>query len=81
MDGYVEDQKPCLVAVKQCGCVVAVSHMDPDDKGDWEAGKDFVREVKAQGARVEFRPVSFIRNGGLEFDCPHFSIGTAEHRG
>jgi len=70
-DEYTEDQRPCLVAKNPCGCYVAASGLDFEC--DWQEIKGFCEEVfrSSPNATIEFRPVSFVRNGGLSFACRH----------
>jgi hypothetical protein len=63
-----EDQQPCLVAKKPCGCFVAAAGLD--QPMNLEEITEFYREV-GDRAVIEFRPVSFVRNGGLNFQCTH----------
>ncbi len=68
---YTEDQHPCLVAKKFCGCYVAAAGLD--DSLNLEEITDFYNEVRkwGEGYEIEFRPISFVRSGGLNFSCPH----------
>ncbi len=74
---YTEDQQPCLVAKKPCGHYFAASAIDADDfrtavscPDGWtrlvEDAQDF---LKTPGVELEIRPVAFVRNGGLTFNC------------
>lgn len=67
-DEYTEDQHPCMVAKKPCGCFVAAAGLD--HSLNLEEITSFYREVSPY-ATVEFRPISFVRNGGLNFQCRH----------
>ncbi len=85
---YAEDQKPCLVAKKPCGCYVAACVLDDgalEEVRDWNiesdldlpAVVDFLKEGNEWGATYEVRPVSFVRSGGLNFGCKHGKVGRA----
>lgn len=70
MHVYAEDQQPCIVAKKSCGCYCAASGIDDFDiRQDFESLIDFLHEMKS--CAFELRPVSFVRSGGLTFDCKH----------
>lgn len=82
--GYTEDQQPCIIAVKPCGCSVGACVLDDSDLGELEAwnGDDldapkiieFVRDMSM--CKFVLRPVSFVRAGGLNFDCRHKAEAT-----
>jgi len=64
---YAEDQRPCLIAFDKCGCPKAAHGIDAGLVG-WLV--KFIEECD-WAAKFEVRPVSFVRNGGLAFDCAH----------
>jgi hypothetical protein len=68
-DAYTKDEYPCVVARKKCGCYAAALVItDPNKPG---ALADFRAEATEYGATLEFRPVRFVRKGGLNFECTH----------
>lgn len=81
---YAEDQQPCIVVKKPCGCYIAACGFDDDDIQSilkWDAGDRnlpgvlaFLKEA-GNDVTFELRPVSFVRSGGLKFDCRHGKVG------
>jgi len=72
---YTEDQQPCIVAKNPCGCYVAACSFDDDDRNLSDV-LAFLKEAD-QDVTFEFRPVSFVRSGGLNFGCKHGKAGRA----
>jgi hypothetical protein len=79
---YEEDQRPCIVARKPCGCYCAAAGLDEDELlelVEWDIESDldrpalieFFKDAALHGATFELRPVSFVRAGGLNFNCEH----------
>lgn len=73
---YADDEVPCVVVRKSCGCYVAAHALGDDELDDIRRGKgltvvDFIREFDGRDVSLEIRPVSFVRKGGLSFDCEH----------
>jgi hypothetical protein len=70
---YAEDQRPVMVVKKPCGCYIAALCLSPNiciPDADVSL-RDFVREFKDHDVDFEVRPVAFVRQGGLEFNCTH----------
>jgi hypothetical protein len=69
VDEYAEDQRPCLVGKNAEGKYVAVSSCAPTVQ-DLEHLIEFIKEARSddESKRVtfEWRPISFVRNGGLD---------------
>lgn len=85
MHRYAEDQTPCIVARKPCGCYCAAAGLDEEELleiVEWKIGEDldlpalieFLRECSVEGSTFEVRPVSFVRAGGLTFNCKHKTV-------
>lgn len=68
-DAYKGSDRPIMVARKKCGCYVAALVIDNMDR--IEEIDDFRKECDEWGATLEVRPVRFVHNGGLSFDCKH----------
>jgi hypothetical protein len=79
-DKYTEDQMPCIVARKACGCYIAVTSLrataftrEPDviTRRSIREALDFMCEITNSGEEIvyELRPISFVRNGGLNLEC------------
>jgi hypothetical protein len=68
-DTFNNEMQPCVVARKKCGCYVAALVISNPDRFD--ELPEFRREAEEYGATLEIRPVRFVRNGGLTFDCKH----------
>ena len=66
MNKYAADERPCLVAKKKCGHYVAACALWPRGL---QVAADFAVEMEEHGAILEIRPASFVRSGGLTFDC------------
>lgn len=67
-NSYSEEMRPCLTAWKKCGCCIAVCSARPNPR-DIPDLVGFMAELP--GCTFEWRPVAFVRNGGLNFDCTH----------
>lgn len=78
---YAEDQQPCVVAKKPCGCYQAAYGLDGGDliaMAKWSGKEstrppfiDFLKEYELDSVEFEIRPVSFVREGRLTFVCMH----------
>jgi hypothetical protein len=64
---YAEDQRPCLIAFDKCGCPKAAHGVDASLMSHVV---EFIAECH-WAEKFEMRPVAFVRNGGLIFDCAH----------
>ncbi len=76
---YAEDQRPCIVAKKSCGCYVAACCLDDVifrellHEPRTSILLNFLSNCDKYDATLEIRPASFVRAGGLNFDCKHSS--------
>jgi len=77
---YTEDQRPCIVARKPCGCYFAACGLNEDEIKEiisWNIESDldvpaiisFLRDMNGEGITFECRPLAFVRAGGLNFGC------------
>lgn len=79
---YAEDQRPVMVAKKRCGCYVAALCLSPNiciPDAD-SSLREFVSDFAGYDIEFEVRPVAFVRQGGLTFDCKHESEARQEEK-
>lgn len=61
-------QAMCYVGKAPCGCYLYASVIDPDIK---DSTADDISKLIKGGWTIEQKPVQWVRDGGLNFDCPH----------
>lgn len=91
---YTDSQTPCLITRKECGCCIAACVLDDttfeelakaveecsdaDEMMEESSLLEQIVESRRRGALLEVQPVSFVRTGGLNFDCQHPAKETVE---
>lgn len=71
---YTEDQMPCIVGMKSCGCYSMAYALDDSDLQKITDGHksgliDFLEDQRGAGIVFEIKPASFVQSGGLTFNC------------
>lgn len=60
--------KMCYVGKAPCGCYLYASVIDPQLRA--ETASDLAKMIR-RGWTVEQKTVQWVRDGGLNFNCPH----------